>query len=1008
MTTPEFEKLYKGLNPAQKKAVDTVEGAVMVVAGPGTGKTTVLTLRIAKILLETQINPENILALTFTENAAHEMRKRLLSIIGQDAYRVEITTFHSFCNLIIKKNQEEFSEMISSENINELEQLSILEKIMESLPLVKLRPLGDLTYYVKHVLSAINELKRENISPDTFEEGLKNFEEDLLSRDDLYHQKGPHKGKMKAEHQKSISGIEKNKELLLIFAKYQKEMKDKKKYDYNDMLLEVIEKFKLHPYLLQYFQEKFHYFLIDEHQDTNAAQNKIVELLVGFFENPNLFVVGDEKQAIFRFQGATLENFLYFKDRYKDAVLINLSENYRSSQTILDATFSLISQNKKTTNILSEEVSLVKKASQNEEKINIVSLPGTDLENYWIVNQIKKILPVTSGEKIAVLGRNNKDLDGLSFILNAENIPFIVQADNNILNELEIEKLIILLRAIHNPKNLYINRVLLFDYFEIEPLDAYKIIRTSHERKVDVWSILTEKNILSELKISNLNKVESFIQFFTDKNDGFISKSENIRMDELFVEVLQKSGLLNKILTKPNAQDILSKIIRLYDEIKEGVAKNHSFSLAEFLKFIDLLEEHNISLKDRTSIAPDGYVRLMTVHKSKGLEFDFVFVVNSFDGHWGNQVKRSNNFSIPWEYLKNNTTKIDQEDINSDERRLFYVAMTRARKNVFLTYSSISQDGKEQIQSQFITEIPEEHKVIVDTSEFEKELLSHKERLLVTSKKIKPQEGKVYAVEYVREIFKKNGLSVSALNNYLECPWKYFFMNLIRVPEKIQDAGLFGNAIHASLNQYIVSLKKGIASKNYLLSRFREELSMQSITPSETDRFIKRGEDALNGFYENTVKFWVKDIESELDVKGIRINDNLILNGKIDMIEPIGKTGKFCVYDFKTGKAKSRNEIEGNVKNGDGNYKRQLIFYKILLDRYKNGFYKMDSGVIEFVEPTEKGEYKKEIFEIDKKESEELLKNVIEVGEEIINLSFWDKKCDKKDCEYCRLRDYMG
>ena len=187
------------------------------------------------------------------------------------------------------------------------------------------------------------------------------------------------------------------------------------------------------------------------------------------------------------------------------------------------------------------------------------------------------------------------------------------------------------------------------------------------------------------------------------------------------------------------------------------------------MKFIDLLEQHNISLKDRTSIAPEGYVRLMTVHKSKGLEFDYVFVVNSFDGHWGNLTKRSNNFLIPWEYLKNNTSKIDQDDINSDERRLFYVAMTRARKNVFLTYSSISQDGKEQIQSQFITEIPEEHKIILDTSEFEKELSSHKERLLIANNKIKPQDGKVFAVEYVREIFRKNGLSVSALNNYLEC-----------------------------------------------------------------------------------------------------------------------------------------------------------------------------------------------------------------------------------------------
>ncbi len=325
MTSEEFEKQYKGLNKAQKEAVDTIEGAVMVVAGPGTGKTKTLTLRIANILLKTQVNPENILALTFTEAAAHEMRKRLLSIIGQDAYRVDITTFHSFANNFIKNHQEEFAHIISSESINEIDQLEIVDSCINYLPLNILRPLGDLNYYVKPSVGMINKLKQENVSPSDFKKGLDQFEKDLKSKDDLYHEKGAHKGKMKSQYKRMNDDLLKNRELLEVYKLYQDKLNEQKKYDYTDMLLEVIKKLQEHDYLLQYLQEKYQYFLVDENQDTNSSQNKIVELVSNYFDNPNLFIVGDEKQAIFRFQGATLSNFYNFRKKYPASKLINLS-----------------------------------------------------------------------------------------------------------------------------------------------------------------------------------------------------------------------------------------------------------------------------------------------------------------------------------------------------------------------------------------------------------------------------------------------------------------------------------------------------------------------------------------------------------------------------------------------------------------------------------------------------------------------------------------------------------
>lgn len=252
------------------------------------------------------------------------------------------------------------------------------------------------------------------------------------------------------------------------------------------------------------------------------------------------------------------------------------------------------------------------------------------------------------------------------------------------------------------------------------------------------------------------------------------------------------------------------------------------------------------------------------------------------------------------------------------------------------------------------------------------------------------------------------GMSVSALNNYLDCPWKFFFVNLMRLPEKIDNSNLFGTAIHGALNQYLISLKKGRKlSKKLLLNKFSEEMELLPFSETERERFFERGGKALSGFYDERMTTWNKDIETELEIRGIRINDDLFLNGKIDMVEPVSKDS-FAVTDFKTGKPKSRNVIEGNVVGGDGNYKRQLVFYKILLERYRNGFFKMESGIIEFVEPNDSGIYKREIFQVEKKEADELLEQTEKAAEEIVSLSFWDDHCDDRECEYCKLRKFIN
>ncbi len=1004
MVSEEFEKQYRNLNPQQKEAVDSVEGAVMVVAGPGTGKTKTLTLRIANILLKTQVNPENILALTFTESAAHEMRKRLMQIIGHDAFRVDITTFHSFANNFIKRHQEEFAHIISSESINEIDQLELVDSCINNLPLSILRPLGDLKYYVKPSMQAINKLKQENISPEEFGKGLDEFEKDLNNKKDLYHEKGAHKGKIKSGYKRMYDNLAKNRELLMVFEMYKKKLTDQKKYDYTDMLLEVIKKLSEHEYLLQYLQEKYQYFLVDENQDTNASQNKIIELISNYFDNPNLFIVGDEKQAIFRFQGATLSNFYNFRIKYPQAKLINLSQNYRSTKNILDATYELISHNPKNENLLTESHPLLKNSKNKEEKIMLAVLPSDDAEIFYVAHRIKELTKNTPAHEIAVLVRNNRDIEPIVDIFERERIPYTVEADNDILEDLDVQKQILLLKTISSKSNLNVERVLLLDCFGIDALDVFKINRYIFDEKVNAWDVLTDSGVLEKLEIKNRKAIENFVELFMG-NEGLIKKAVNTRFDVLFVEVLNRSGLLKSIIRKPNGQEILSRMTRLYDEVKKQVGRNSQITVSEFINFIDLLEDHGVSLKSNTSIIPLNTVRVMTVHKSKGQEFDFVFIINVYDTHWGNLHNRGAKFEIPWSYFIDIYGREGEVDDNSDERRLFYVAMTRARKNVYISYSVCSKDGREQIPSQFLSEIPDRLIEKVDLKEFNEYFSSHQHELFTAENKVRES---FVTKEYASELFRRQGLSVSALNNYLECPWKFFFVNLIRLPEKINNSNLFGSAIHGAFNQYLIHLKKGRSvSEKFLIEKFKEQMDLLPFSDTEKPRFIERGIKALSGFHKEQMKNWTKDMETELEIRGIRINEDLYLNGKLDLLTPL-QNNTFDVTDFKTGKPKSRNVIEGKTKDGNGNYKRQLVFYKILLDRFRNGFFKMKRGIIEFVEPNDTGNYKREIFDITDQDIKELLELIKKVAIDVVNLKFWNLKCDNKDCEYCKLRKFMA
>lgn len=995
MKTVEFKRNYKSLNPQQRKAVEEIEGPVMVIAGPGTGKTQVLTLRIANILLKTQVNPENILALTFSEAASFEMRNRLSKIIGTPAFRVEISTFHSFANNIIKNYPDEFPHLLSSESITEVEQIVLIEKLVSTLNLKLLRPFGDPLYYLRDCLATINDLKKEGVSFDSLKKAIQKQKNDFEKIDELYHSKGKYKGLMKGVYQDLQKDIQKSEEFAIVFEGYEKELIKQKKYDYNDMILEVVKALSKNRMLLLRVQEKYQYILVDEHQDTNSSQNDLIELVSSFYENPNLFVVGDEKQAIYRFQGASLENFLYFKHLYKNAKIINLQNNYRSHQLILDASNSLIEKNI-SANILPNK-KLKAFSKEKVESIKLSVLSNYDLEYEYIAENIFQKLK--TGEMlsgIAVLARRNSDLLPLVNSLHRLGIKFAIQSDQDILTDLNIQKLLFLFESILNPMDeVALVKAVHIDFLNIDPFDIYKLLRFSRENKVEISSVIDtlSPKLVKQLELENPKTIKNFFS----KYKGWLTMVDNIPFDDLFVLVVNESGFREYFLKTDERFEILNKLTSLFDEIKVNLSKNPKFNLNDFLNLLKTIQKHKLPLKAKSENAIEDGVRLITVHKAKGLEFDDIYIINCIDGRWGHTRKRGAKIKVPWQYFGSKIKAAVSFEEIEDERRLFYVALTRAKKEINLSYAKLAIDGKEQLPSQFLQEISSRYIKTIDVSKFEKKFDKAKLFDLPVSQNITNKDKK-----YLQKLFLEKGLSVTGLSNFLECPWKYFFRNLVILPDIKSKYLIFGTVIHNVIDEYIKQRKSKHLTVGFLVKRLNDSLQKEALSEQDRIELIDKGQKALQLLFKEAFPYWPKDVISEINIKGVHLTDKIIINGRIDMMEPIAGSSKFRIHDFKTGKAKSRAQIDGS-KSIKYNYLQQLVFYKLLLDKYKDGFYKMSEGVIDFVEPDSKGNFKSEVFQITQKEVKDLTDLIKDVADQIINLKFWDKKCDKKDCEYCKL-----
>lgn len=968
-----FERAYNTLNSSQKKAVDTIEGPVMVIAGPGTGKTTILTLRIANILRLTDTSSDSILALTFTESGAHTMRRKLLEIIGSSAYKVSIHTFHGFASQIIENHSDYFARIIGSKLITETEQIKILERIITSSEIEKLRPFGDPAYYINPILREIHILKRENISPDDLSSSIDIEDKDIT---DL----------SVTNNERRKKRIVKNRELAFVYKKYEEALTKGRYFDFDDMLLELIRAMEENNEFKLILQEKYQYILADEHQDANSAQNRILELLSDFHQTPNLFIVGDDKQAIYRFQGASLENFLYFSKKYPKAVVIDLEHNYRSHQGILDASHSLIINNQTT---YGRKYVKLKSLIVGSRPIRTLEFSTVDDELYGIAKSVADL--IARGEdpnEIAVLYRDNKHAIPLAVLLKAEGIVHRVESDHNVMDDIDIVKIIILCKAINDlSDSQLLAKALLIKELEADPAEVTEICKQSNRDGEPLHRVIKKnKSLHDKTVIQAYNKLVVW------------SKEAVVLPFPIFLQkIIQETNLLKEVISSPDSLERLNSVQTFFDYVTTSAQSVDVFRLADFVEYLNISQDHGISTRRSYNEHIKG-VRLMTAHRAKGQEFDHVFIIHTVDGIWGNRSSR-NIFDIPVIEHARSTGRID------DERRLFYVALTRARKTVTISRAR-GDSSKDTIPSQFISEIDQVF-LLTEKLEANDSRITMGRLLLPSKDPVSDTSISILQEGFVSSKFIGQPLSVTHLNNYLECAWRYFFVNLIRIPQVENKHQLYGTAVHASLRSFFEAYKnQDDMNVRKLIKLFKHNIEILPFSVDDEDDSLKKGKKALEGYYKAYYPSWNRNLLTEYVIRGVMIDvdkdTKIELSGKLDKIELINDRD-VVVVDYKTGKPKSRNQIEGKVGNntGDGNYFRQLAFYKILIDA--DGRFEMKSGEIDFIEPNERGKYKKENFEIADRDLRKVKEEIVAMVKDITSLSFVNSKCDDRRCEYCKL-----
>ena len=1018
-----FEEEYQRLNEQQRKAVDQVEGPVMVIAGPGTGKTQILSARIGKILLtDGGVEPKNILCLTYTDAGVIAMRRRLSQFIGPDAYRVAIYTFHAFCNEVIQDNLGLF-EKTSLDPVSDLERIELMKELIDGFgkdhPLKRYR--GDVYFEISGLQSLFSLMKREGWPPDFVCSKIDEYIKDLPNRDEYICKRATKdykKGDVrwdKIEEQKEK--MERLRAACNEFTRFQQLMRKRNRYDFDDMINWVIEAFESNESLLRTYQEQFQYILVDEYQDTSGSQNKIVQLLINYWDKPNVFVVGDDDQSIYRFQGANVENMLQFADGYKkDLLTVVLVNNYRSTQPILDISKTLINANEE--RLVRQIEGLTKElVSSNEAIKDIQHLPRIYEyetqrdEMISITQQIEKLIREgVPGHTIGVIYRENKYAEELSNYLRLKKIAYYNKRNLNILDQPLIQQVLLVMNYLCAEHDIpysgdeMLFEILHFEWLNISPIEIAKASMQVSELKFkgNITSLrqwLVEETCKPQGELFNIGPHQK-IKEACIVIERLIGALSNETVQTLLEKIIREAGFLSYILHHPDKNWMMQLLSGFYDHVKDETRRNPLLSIQEFMIRIELMRKERLVLPLVQVGGNEKGVNLLTCHGAKGLEFDYVFFVGNSSSCWEKKRKPFSGFTFPDTLFASQAKGNETEEL----RRLFYVAITRAKKYLYISFPGYTNEGKQLEPSMFLAEIQQGHALPVEKITIEEDLRTEFAALQF-EKNLAP-EVQHLGDELVDRIVSNFVMSATALNNYLRCPLGFYYQNIIRIPSPKNEAAEFGSAIHHALEQ----LFRKMRSNNNVFPVVDDQLNdftwfmrrhRESFTKEQFSRRMEYGIDILTNYYNFYVNKWNKVVTIEMNIRNVLLDD-IPLKGKIDKIEFDGKNA--TVIDYKTGdpeKCSDKLARPGTKEVNGGDYWRQAIFYKLLLDLHTNDWH-IGAVEFDFVEPDKKKTYQRKRIDISSIDTDIVKQQIKQVWMKVQQKAFYTG-CGKNDCHWCNF-----
>jgi DNA helicase-2/ATP-dependent DNA helicase PcrA len=819
----EVERTLKDLTKAQSEAVTHEGGPLLIIAGAGTGKTTVITHRIAHLIATRKARPSEILALTFTDKATAEMEERVDTLVPYGYADVQISTFHAFGDRLIKENALELGLTPDFRVLTRAEQVIFLRDHLFEFPLKHFRPLGDPTRHLQAMITLFSRLKDEDVGADEY----------LAHAEGLLAAAGDDAERMEAEE---------HVELARTYAQYQTLMARLGQIDFGDQIVEVLRLFRTRPHVLRRCQERYRFILVDEFQDTNYAQFEVVKLLAA--KHRNVTVVGDDDQAIFRFRGASMSNILDFDRTYADAKKVVLIENRRSPQAVLDSAYSLIKHNDPDRLEAAQHIDK-KLVSTGPDGKPRVGKPPTHLAFDTVSSESDRVAEMIAEEhatgrpyrEMAILVRANNDADAFLRALNLRAIPWTFSGNAGLYGRPEIRLLIAFLRSVaHTDDSVSLHYLASSDIYQVPIVDLTGCATYSDRKHRTLFDVL--RQVPSDLDLSEEGR--AIIGRLVADLTRYMELSRETPTGELLYQFLVDSGLMTRYAKAPAEQEQeVQNVSKFFTRVRDAARVLQYDNVREFVNHLDALMDAGDDPPLAEADTDTPAVPVLTVHKAKGLEWPWVFLVNCVQQKFPTS-RRGDALEMPMGLIKD---MLPTGDFHlQEERRLFYVGMTRAKEALYLTSAQDMGGRKKWKTSQFVLEALDLPKDAARP--FKAKAIEELQR---NAPPPAPEGAGAAPIPPGQELT----VSHNQVDDYKTCPLKYQYIHIKRIPLRQHHSVVYGSAIHKGVEFYLRRRAVGnFTSLEDFLKAFDDAWRNEGFLTREHEEQRKRaGIEALTRFY---------------------------------------------------------------------------------------------------------------------------------------------------------------